>query len=210
VTLLPARVSAHAKINLFLRVLEREADGYHRIETVFQRLALADDVTLAATTGERRLDVSWDGMPGVDIGPPDQNLAWRAAEAFRDAAGWPDGWRITMVKRIPAGAGLGGGSSDAAAVLRALNGIAPSPLAPDRLIAIGAGLGADVAFFVSGLSLATGEGRGHMLAPLSALPRAHVVLAIPLYGIGTGGAYAALADMRGPDARAGDGGKQLG
>ncbi len=126
------QVPAHAKINLILRVLAREPNGYHQIETIFQRLALHDDVRVTATDGARTLDVEWPDSRAVWLGEVEKNLAWRAAEAYSNAARWPRGWAITLAKRIPVGAGLGGGSSDAAAVLRALDELAEAPLAARR------------------------------------------------------------------------------
>jgi 4-diphosphocytidyl-2-C-methyl-D-erythritol kinase len=185
-------LKAYAKINLFLRVFEREPNGYHRIDTLFQRLALADDVEVRVRGVERDLVVSWDGTIPVDIGPAEQNLAWRAALAYSYATDWPTGWDIRLNKRIPAGAGLGGGSSDAAAVLLALDQLAERPMGFDRLAGIGATLGADVAFFVHDCSLARGTGYGTVIDPLLALPVAHVVLAVPEYTVNTAAAYAAL------------------
>jgi 4-diphosphocytidyl-2-C-methyl-D-erythritol kinase len=193
---LSATEKAHAKINLFLRIFEREDNGYHRIDTVFQRLELADDVEIRIREVERDLVVSWDGTVPVDIGPVEENLAWRAAVAYSYATDWPTGWNIRLNKRIPAGAGLGGGSSDAAAVLRALDRLAERPLGFDRLAGIGASIGADVAFFVHDCSLARGTGYGTVIDPFLALPAARVVLAIPEYAINTGPAYAALDRQR--------------
>ena len=122
------RVGAQAKLNLHLRVLAREDSGYHSLETIFHRIDLQDDVSIEITARERTLDVT-----GGETGPTESNLAWRAAAAYADHAGWPKGFRIELTKRIPVGAGLGGGSADAAAVLRALNSISPNPtsLSPD-------------------------------------------------------------------------------
>jgi 4-diphosphocytidyl-2-C-methyl-D-erythritol kinase len=191
-----ASVRAHAKINLMLRVLEREPTGYHQIETLFQRLALADDIDVTPETTGQTLDVKWEGVPKANLGKPEENLAWRAAAAFREAAGWPDGWRLDLKKRIPPGSGLGGGSSDAAAVLRALNSLAPLPLSMDQLLSIGATLGSDVPFFVTDASLAIGRGRGERLRTLAPLPTARVAVVMPNFPIATGDAYAALAETR--------------
>ena len=150
-----ARVAAQAKINLGLRVLARETSGYHGIETVFQRLALADDVRVRITDGPRTLDTR-----GADVGPTEKNLAWRAALAMHAATGWPAGFAITIEKRIPVGAGLGGGSADAGAVLRALNALAPHPVSELELMRIAAPLGADVPFLTGTASLAMAWGRG--------------------------------------------------
>ncbi|MGH7624770.1 MAG: 4-(cytidine 5'-diphospho)-2-C-methyl-D-erythritol kinase, partial [Gemmatimonadaceae bacterium] len=131
-----ARVAAHAKLNLFLRVLSREQDGYHGIETLFARIALADDVTVHVDTHDRTIDC---GI--ANVGPAARNLAFRAAEAFRAAMGWPDGFHIEIAKRIPTGGGLGGGSADAGAVLRALAALAPEPVPNDTLLSMAMALG---------------------------------------------------------------------
>jgi 4-diphosphocytidyl-2-C-methyl-D-erythritol kinase len=189
-------VNAHAKINLILRVLDREPTGYHQIETLFQRIALADVVTVAPTEGTSALTVKWAGVEKADLGEPEQNLAWRAAAAYREVAAWPDAWHIDLVNRVPAGSGLGGGSSDAAAVLRALNQVAPAPLSNDALQTIAAALGSDVPFFVTDASLAIGRGRGERLRTLAPLPVATVALVVPDFAIATVDAYAALAETR--------------
>jgi 4-diphosphocytidyl-2-C-methyl-D-erythritol kinase len=187
---------AHAKVNLILRVLQREPSGYHQIETIFQRLALADTVTVRRTAGTRSLDVTWEGLPPVALGPVEQNLAWRAAEAYAAAAGGPAGWAIALTKRIPAGGGLGGGSADAAAVLRALQASASVPLSAGTLHALAASLGADVAFGLLETPLALGTGHGERLTPLPALPSQVVDLVLPDFGVNTAAAYRALAAAR--------------
>ena len=175
---------APAKINLHLRIVSREPDGYHHLETLFQALDLHDSLE-ARVADEPSLVV--DGA--VDTGPAEQNLVLRAARAF--AAARPDApaaaFRLT--KRIPSGAGLGGGSSDAAAALRALNALARSPLGPDRLRDLGATLGADVAFFLCGSPLAWATGRGERLDPRAPLPAAPVLVVDPGFAVSTRDAF---------------------
>jgi len=190
------RQLAHAKINLALRVLSRDPNGYHRIETLFQRLALADTVEFRPTDGPRALDVAWEGARAVPLGPAPTNLAWRAAAEFAVLTGWPHGWEIHLTKRIPAGGGLGGGSADAAAVLRMLNTLAPAPLDAAALHALATRLGADVPFALSGASLALGTAYGEQLLPLAPLPAASVTLILPDFGVNTANAYGALAEVR--------------
>lgn len=191
-----ARALAQAKVNLSLRILAREASGFHQIETVFQRLALADAVTVRETDG-RSLDVRFaEGARDVDLGPVEQNLAWRAAEAYAAVAGAPRGWAIEIEKRIPVGGGLGGGSADAAAVLRALDALAARPLGTAALVDIAARLGADVAFLASDSELALAWGRGERMLDLPPLAAAPVQLVVPDFGVNTGQAYAALAAHR--------------
>jgi 4-diphosphocytidyl-2-C-methyl-D-erythritol kinase len=187
-----ARVEAQAKLNLFLRVLDREANGYHRLETLFQRIALADTVAVRTDVAGRSLDCR-----GADAGPVEKNLAWRAANAFATASGWPDGFRIEIEKRIPVGGGLGGGSADAAAVLRALNTLAPRPLDAESLAVIAFGLGADVPYLLSGYPLALGTGHGERLAALGPLPARMVMLFVPPFGVSSNDAFAWHAALRG-------------
>ncbi|HVT39816.1 MAG TPA: 4-(cytidine 5'-diphospho)-2-C-methyl-D-erythritol kinase [Gemmatimonadaceae bacterium] len=181
-----ARVEAQAKLNLFLRVGPREPSGYHELETLFQRISLADTVTVRTGVPGRTLDCR-----GADAGPMESNLAWRAALAFSAACGWPDCFAIEIQKRIPVGGGLGGGSADAAAVLRALNAIAPRTLKAEALSLLALGLGADVPYLVSELPLALGRGRGERLFGFDPLPPRDVILLIPPFGVSSAGAFAA-------------------
>jgi len=190
VTVPAARVAAQAKINLFLDVLAREPSGYHAIETAFLRIDLTDDVTVRETSG-RTLEVSGPALPAGGLGPTERNLAYRAASAYSDATGWPSGFAIELVKRIPVGAGLGGGSADAGAVLRALDALSPRPVGA-RLTELAATLGADVPFMTIDDPMALGSGRGERLKPIPALEPRAIVLAIPPFPILTGDAYAWL------------------
>jgi 4-diphosphocytidyl-2-C-methyl-D-erythritol kinase len=186
-------------VNLALRVLARETSGYHQLFTVFQRLAIADDVRVRIER-TRSLDVTWSGGGSApDLGPVEKNLAWRAAEAYAGIARWPQGWAIEIDKQIPVGGGLGGGSADAAAVLRALDALAPTPLGDAALIGIAARLGADVAFLTSPSELALAWGRGDQMLDLPPLPAAPVLLVVPPFGVNTAEAYGALAERRAQD-----------
>lgn len=189
-----ARLVAQAKLNLFLRVLGRETSGYHALETLFQRLALGDDVTVRVdTTGRARaLDCR-----GGDTGPVERNLAWRAALAYAEAAGWPGGFAIEIDKRIPVGGGLGGGSADAGAVLRILNALAPRPLPAGRLLELALALGADVPFLTATAATALAWGRGERLLALPPLPARDVLLLLPDVGVPTADAFRWLAGARG-------------
>lgn len=190
-----ARVVAQAKVNLFLRVLAREASGYHQLETLYCRLALGDEVRVRATDGARSLDCAGAALPPSGLGPVERNLAWRAATAFAEAMGWPRGFAIEIEKRIPVGGGLGGGSADAGAVLRALNALAPAPFPPHTLLRIAGGLGADVPFLTQDASpLALGWGRGDRLLTLPALPARPCLLFVFPFGIATADAYRWLGE----------------
>ena len=188
-----ARTVAQAKLNLFLRVLGRETSGYHALETLFQRVELGDVVTVHVDVTGRSLDCR-----GAEVGPVEQNLAWRAALAFAEATGWPGGFAIEVEKRIPVGGGLGGGSADAAAVLRLLNALAPSPLSPPHLLALALALGADVPFLASGAGRALAWGRGERLLALPSVAAAPVLLLLPDVSVPTAAAFGWLADDRGP------------
>ena len=186
-----ARVEAQAKLNLFLRIVARVPSGFHQLETLFQRIALADTVTVRLGGAGRSLDSS-----GADTGPVERNLAWRAAIAFADAAGGPAAFRIEIEKRIPVGGGLGGGSADAAAVLRALNALATKPLDDARLAEIAFSLGADVPYLLSTNALALGAGRGEKLFALPPLPARQVLLAIPPFGVSSADAFGWFAEQK--------------
>ncbi len=168
-----AEREARAKINLVLDLLGPRADGYTEIATIFQAVELADTVRLRLRGAPGPVRLAVEGTPPC---PPGENLAVRAAEAWRASAGVRSAVDIELVKRIPAGAGLGGGSSDAAAVLRLLEAAHDRALGEERLSRLAAGLGADVPYFLVG-GLALGEGRGERLTPLEDLPEQPVVLA---------------------------------
>jgi len=189
-----ARVVAQAKVNLLLRVLGREASGYHAIETVFLRLELDDGVRVRIERG-RSIDCRGASMPAEGLGAPESNLAYRAAVAYAEATGWPSGFSIEIEKRIPVGGGLGGGSADAGAVLRLLDAMSPRPLGKN-LLALAAPLGADVPFMATEHAMALGWGRGERLLALPSLPSRPVMLAVPPFSVPTGDAYGWLAESR--------------
>ncbi|HJP84556.1 MAG TPA: 4-(cytidine 5'-diphospho)-2-C-methyl-D-erythritol kinase [Gemmatimonadaceae bacterium] len=185
------RTLAQAKINLSLRVLGKQPDGYHSIETVFLRVDLGDDVRVHVREMARTLRC------GVMRDQPEsENLAFRAAEAYASETGWPHGFEIVIKKRIPIGGGLGGGSADAAAVLRILNTICEKPISNEKMRAIGSQLGSDVPFLVSDYSMALGWGRGEKLLGLPPLPARDVYLFFPSFGVDTGEAYRLLDESR--------------
>lgn len=191
---------AHAKVNLYLRVLAQEANGYpngyHGIETLFQRIKLHDIVRVQVNSGPSQLECTGHALPSTGLGSPTENIAWRAAETYALHTGWPDTWRISIEKNIPVGGGLGGGSADAGAVLRALNQLAPSPIEENRLLELAGGLGADVPFLTSQDSLAWGWSRGNRFVALPKLRQMKVALITFSSGVNTGKAYAAIANAR--------------
>ncbi len=177
--------TAHAKLNLFLRVLAREADGYHGIETLFSLVSLAD--TLHTEIRERP-GVTIETV-GADCGPPEQNLAVRAAEMVLAATGARFGVHLRLEKRIPVRGGLGGGSSDAAAALLSVNQVAGRAVPRHELLQFAARLGSDVPFFLAGAPLALAWGHGERMFRLPPLPVAPALLVVPPIGVTTPEAY---------------------
>lgn len=180
------RVRACAKINLTLRVLGLRADGYHELRTTFQSLALGDTLTFDLSRGPFTITSGDPACPSDET-----NLVWKAADQLWTATGRrgrPSGVTVHIVKRVPVQAGLGGGSSDAAAALRALRLLWRVKVTDTELEEIGRGLGADVAFFLRGGTM-LGVERGDLLFPLVDAPRAWVVLARPDFGVSTRDAY---------------------
>lgn len=177
------RVSAPCKINLHLRVLERRADGYHDIESVFQLVSLADglSVSIAGDSGECRV-VS----PHMEL--PPVNTVSRAVELFREETGIREGILIDLDKRIPSGAGLGGGSADAAAALFALDRLFGTALDRSVMARMASLIGSDVPFFLKGAA-AIVEGRGERVAPIDAREDLYGVLVWPDVHSATAEAY---------------------
>lgn len=186
-----AEVDAPAKVNLFLRVFDARADRFHELETLFQAVDLCDRVRVERIARGVEIEVV-----GATLGPSEENLAYRAAAAFLAEVGVQGGARVTLTKRIPVGAGLGGGSSDAAAVIRCLAALVDMSPAEPRLRRSAAALGSDVPFFVGRSPLAAGRGRGEVLEAYTPLPVAHLVLVSPPVHVSTGWAYHALDDAR--------------
>jgi 4-diphosphocytidyl-2-C-methyl-D-erythritol kinase len=185
-------VACHAKVNLFLRVLAREEDGFHSLETLFCLLDLAD-----------RLVVERREQPGVtievsggDVGPAADNLAVRAARLVLEATGHRFGVHLELAKRIPVRAGLGGGSSDGAAALLGVNRVAGDAVPRHELLQFAARLGSDVPFLLSGAPLALGWGRGERLMRLAPLPEAPVLLLTPPVAVITADAYRWVDEAR--------------
>lgn len=183
------RISAHAKLNLFLKVLKKRQDGYHDILTLFQKISLADQLSIELTRHSRQqlndIQVSAEGWPV----PKDKtNLAYKAAEAFLQRTGLSCSVSIHLRKNIPPGAGMGGGSSDAAAVLLAMNALTDDLLPFAELTKIGASIGADVPFFISQQNAAIGSGTGTELKPI-AFERFWFVVVWPGFCISTKWVY---------------------
>ncbi len=177
-------VHAPAKINLTLDIVGVRADGYHLLNSIFQSVSIYDTVTAEKAEG-----ITLDA-PGCNC-PVEKNTAYKAAKVFFEQTGVDGGVHLTLTKRIPTQAGMGGGSADAAAVLWALNTLYDTRLTTSRLHRMGEKIGADVPFCVVGGTVqVTGIGDG--LRPVRALPHCHIVVAQPPEGISTAEAYAAI------------------
>ena len=184
-------VRARAKANLLLRILARESTGYHTLETLFTLLELADDLTVDRVESGIALAVE-----GADTGAVESNLAYRAAAMVLDATNRRFGVRMHLVKHIPVGAGLGGGSADGAAALHAVNALAGNAVPRPEILQMAARLGSDMPFLASGAPFALAWGRGERMFRLPPPPAAPVLLVVPSFGIDTGKAYEMLSQGR--------------
>ncbi|MBM3812514.1 MAG: 4-(cytidine 5'-diphospho)-2-C-methyl-D-erythritol kinase [Acidimicrobiia bacterium] len=177
-----AVLKAFAKINLSLQVGRRRADGYHDLRTVFQTVSLADQLEIEFTPG-RPTRIHLSGVPSIT-----DNIVERAARDVMRSAGIRGSLRMHLEKRIPMGGGLGGGSSDAAAVLLALPVLAGAGIPMDQLRQLAAALGSDVPFFLEG-GTCLGEGRGELLTRVKDASARHALLVIPEVAVSTAAAY---------------------
>ena len=192
---------AFAKINLTLDVLDKRSDGYHDIKSIMQTISVRDDIEIDVGTGK-----PWCiKCTREDIPTDERNLAWKAAKLYLDTMGKdPDGLEIRSTKRIPSGAGMGGGSADAAAVLRALNRHYGDPLSVGALAELGAQVGSDVPFCVI-CGTAMAEGRGERLRRLPDMPDCFFVVCKPEFSVSTPELYRKLDETtigRRPDHQA--------
>ena len=178
-----------AKVNLTLEVLRRRDDGFHELATIFQAVDLCDRLTLEPA------DELTVVVHGADLPTDQRNLCYRAASRLAEVCGRQPTVRIGLDKRLPIGAGLGGGSGNAAGVLGALDELWHAGLSQAELVALAAELGSDVAFFLAG-GAALGGGRGEELTPLPVLPELAIVILGPAHPVPTGAVYGALQGFR--------------
>jgi len=184
----PIRIRSFAKVNLALAVLGKRSDGFHEIRTIFQSIDLCDELEIRASA---TLELYCPDLASV---PKEGNTVWRAATALASIASPGSGAEITLRKRIPAGSGLGGGSSNAAAALLGLCRLWRLEVPAARLCSLAAALGSDVPFFLMG-GTALGIGRGEEIYPLPEIRPAHLVVVYPGVHISTGTAYQSLSLM---------------
>ena len=171
------RIPAFAKINLRLDILGKRDDGFHELRTIFQAISLHDELRLRASRGQK-VTLRIEGNQPLSAEPAKKNLAYRAVDALRRELKIPGGVEIELKKTIPAGRGLGGGSSDAAAALLGYLRLTKKKLPPARLLQIAASLGADVPFFLHG-GRALGVNRGDEIYPLPDIPKLHILIVSP-------------------------------
>lgn len=174
------KLKAPAKINLYLNVLKKRADGYHDIETIFEKISLCDDIVLKKRKHGIRLFCRHK-----DLTQDSRNLGFRAAQALLGKADGNPGVEITIDKKIPVACGLGGGSSDAASVLLGLNRLLSLGLHQRQLLDIAVQLGADVPFFILPAARAVGRGKGEILTPLKLRRKRWYILVIPRLKVST-------------------------
>ena len=184
------KLKAYAKINLYLRVLGLREDGYHEIETLFERVSLYDEIVLAPQDHGIALEVI-----GAELPARDENLAYRAAQFFKDHFGVKRGVRIQLSKNIPVAAGLGGGSSDAATVLLGLNQLWGLNATREDLMKVGGRLGADVPFFLLERRRALGKGRGDQVKEESISESDQYLLVTPPVSVLTRDVYKAWDEL---------------
>ncbi len=185
---------AYAKLNLTLDILGKREDGYHDLKSVMQTVSMHDDITLRIGTGAPwKLVCDKEGIPCDE-----RNLVWKAAKLYLQTLQIdPDGLEMRIEKRIPSGAGMGGGSADAAAVLRALNRFYGEPLSLLELADLGAKVGSDVPFCVVGGTVMC-EGRGEILRKLPGMPRCIFVVCKPEFSVSTPVLYRKLDEVENP------------
>jgi len=182
--------TAPAKINLYLKVIQRRNDGYHDIETLFERISIFDRISIEPA--EDQTSITCDD-PCV---PTDGNsLLGRVVTVFREKLGADINFRITLEKNIPIGAGLGGGSSDAATLLKALNQLTGFPFEKDALLRVARGLGADIPFFLSDCSFAYGMGRGDIIQKVETSQEIWHVLVNPPFEVSTKEVYGRISAL---------------
>lgn len=191
-------VGCPAKLNLFLHVLARESSGMHGLETLLCRLELTDELEIERIDSGIELEVA-----DADVGPSEENLAWRAADAVLESTGRKFGVRMRLTKRIPAGAGLGGGSSDAAAALDATNQLAGNAIPRGELMQMAARLGSDVPFFLARTPLALAWGHGTRMVRFTGLPSRPILLVVPDVRVNTAEAYREIDAILGDHANRG-------
>jgi 4-diphosphocytidyl-2-C-methyl-D-erythritol kinase len=196
------KIDAPAKINLHLRVKDRRPDGYHDLESIFLALAFGDTLHFELLDRDEALELLMESrFPGAaaaaEAVQPEKNIVFKAISLFRARTGFNKGLRVRIEKRIPLGGGLGGGSSDAASALLALNTLGGGLLESGALGELAASLGSDVPFFLGESGAAWVSGRGEEIFPLKAPENLYIALITPEFSSGTAEAFGLLDKSRG-------------
>ena len=186
------QILAPAKINLSLKILRRRSDGFHEIETLIAPISLCDEIQIERHNGKQRIELCCDD---ASVPKGDDNLAARAANVFFNATRVKGGISVSLKKKIPHGAGLGGGSSDAASTLLALNKLFDTKLPREALAKMAAAIGSDIPFFVF-RSAAICKGRGELVNPVKYRKKLSILLLKPEFGVPTEWAYSRWRDSR--------------
>ena len=195
-------VQAQAKLNLHLAVKNRREDGFHNIESIFLALDFGDTLYFQPIAAPNHLEIcmEWENYGDFSVLPVElpmeKNIIFKAVSSFREKTGFNQGLRIRVKKRIPAGGGLGGGSSNAASTLLALNKLAREPLPPNALAQMAASLGSDVPFFLHETPAAWVSGRGEFIKPITAPNGLFFVLVNPGFSSETAAAFRLLSEFR--------------
>ncbi len=184
------RIQAAAKINLHLRVYDRREDGFHDILSLFQAVSLADSIVIRSLKESDTIEID-----GEFDCPARETTVYKAVQAYRNATGIRTGLALSVAKRIPAGAGLGGGSSDAAAVLLGLEGLLRGGVSEAETLRLGASIGSDVPFFLSAAA-AIVSGRGEKVEAIEARGDFRLIIAFPGFSVSTAAAYSILDRQR--------------
>jgi 4-diphosphocytidyl-2-C-methyl-D-erythritol kinase len=185
-------VNAPAKVNLHLAVFDKRPDGFHNLESIFLAVDFGDTLLFEPISGEKTLKLNMEGPAAAGFGlPMEKNIIFKALSLFREKTGFDHGLKISVEKRIPLGGGLGGGSSDAAATLLALNKLVGFPLSREQLLETATALGSDVPFFIYETGAARVTGRGECIEPLKA-PSLFLVLVNPGFQSETAAAFRLL------------------
>jgi len=180
-------LNSYAKLNLYLEVLHKRKDNYHNIKTIFERIDLADKIILKSRR-DKKINITCNA---ADVPQAHSNLAWRSAKLLQDSFNIDKGVDIKIIKRIPVGSGLGGGSSNAAAVLAGLNKLWKLNVTENKLAGLAGKLGCDVPFFIYNSPFVKGEARGDKIKPLKALINVRLwhILVVPKIGVSTASIY---------------------
>ena len=180
-------LNSYAKLNLYLEVIKKRKDKYHNLKTIFERIDLADKIILKSRR-DKKINITCNV---ASVPQDNSNLAWRSAKLLQDSFNIDKGVDIKIIKRIPVGSGLGGGSSNAATVLAGLNKLWKLNIAQTKLARLGGKLGCDIPFFIYNIPFAQGEARGDKIKPLKALTNLRLwhILVVPKIGVSTASIY---------------------